>query len=157
MLTKEPVKEKFTKEYLRELILDAKERKGMTWEQVGQKLGRNAVGAATICYGYGACEEEEADNIIALFDLPLEAKIGLMKAPHRIPAQPWPPTDPVLYRFYEALMLYGPAWKEVCHEIFGDGIISAIDASFDIEKKVVDGINRAVFTFEGKWLVYKKF
>ena len=57
-----------------------------------------------------------------------------MKAPHRIPAQPWPPTDPFIYRLYEAVMLYGPAFKDVAHEIFGDGIMSAIDMSVDIEK-----------------------
>ena len=53
---------------------------------------------------------------------------------HREPAQPWPPTDPFIYRFYEVVMLYGPVFKDVAHELFGDGIMSAIDMPVDIKK-----------------------
>lgn len=142
---------------VRELCLAAKEAKGLTWEQVGKELGRNAVGAAMLTYGYGAATEEEANKLISLFGLPAEAKAALMKAPYRVPVQPWPPTDPFVYRFYELVMLYGPVLKDVAHEIFGDGIISAIDMSLDLKKVVEEGVNRAVFTFNGKWLVFKKF
>src|SRR5262245_47308779 len=76
----------------------------------------------------------------------------------RAPAQPWPPTDPFIYRFYEVVMLYGPVFKDVAHELFGDGIMSAIDMSVDIQK-VEDpaGVARMVLTLNGKWLQYKKF
>jgi len=149
---------KLTKDCVRELILDAKVAKGLTWEEVGAKLGRSATGAAYICYGFGKVEADEADTMIKLFGLPAEAKSPLMEAPHRKPLQPWPPTDPFVYRFYEAVMLYSPAWKDVAHELFGDGIISAIDCYFDVEKVIDDqGVARAKFTFQGKWLKYSKF
>ena len=147
-----------TKEELREAIFAAKHAKGMTWEEVGEALGRSAVGAATLAYGYGAATEEEADKLVELFDLPDGARDGALAAPHRIPAQPWPPTDPFIYRIYEALMLYGPAWKDVSHEMFGDGIISAIDCFFDVEKVIDDeGVARAKLVFQGKWLTYRRY
>lgn len=150
--------EKLSKDHVRELIFDAKEAKGLTWEQIGEKLGRTAVGAAGICYGYGQADAAEAEALVKLFDLPTAAKKALMQAPHRIPQQPWPPTDPFIYRFYETVMLYGPVWKDVCHEMFGDGIISAIDCFFDIEKVIDEnGDPRAKFVFQGKWLQYKKY
>src|SRR6266850_196068 len=65
--------------------------------------------------------------------LPQEAKAALKKAPHRTPAQPWPPTDPFIYRFFEIVMLYGPVFKDIAHEMFGDGIMSAIDMGVDIK------------------------
>jgi cyanate lyase len=86
------------------------------------------------------------------------AKAALQKAPHRTPSQLWPPTDPFIYRFYEIVLLYGPVFKDIAHEIFGDGIMSAIDMSVDI-KKIEDpaGMPRMVVTLNGKWLQYKKF
>lgn len=147
-----------TKDEVRELILKAKDAKGLTWDGIGKALGRRNVGAAMICYGYGAAEKAEAEQMVKMFDLPQEAVKALMAAPHRQPVQPWPPTDPFVYRFYEIVMLYGPVWKDVCHEIFGDGIISAIDCFFDISKVIDDqGVARANFVFQGKWLVYKKY
>lgn len=146
------------KAQVRELILKAKEEKGLTWEQIGQELGRRNVGAAGVCYGYGQTDKEEAQKIVAMFGLPQEAVKVLMAAPMRTPVQPWPPTDPFVYRFYEIVMLYGPVWKDVCHEMFGDGIISAIDCYFDISKVIDEqGVARAHFVFQGKWLVYKKY
>src|ERR1019366_3286042 len=96
---------------------------------------------------------EEADGLVKTLALPAEAKPILCKPPHRTPAQPWPPTDPFIYRFFEVVMLYGPVFKDVAHEMFGDGIMSAIDMSVDI-KKVEDpaGVPRMVITLNGKWL-----
>lgn len=146
------------KDQVRELILKAKAEKGLTWENVGKELGRSAVGAATVCYGYGQLEKAEADQVVKLFGLPQEAVPALMAAPMREPVQEWPPTDPYIYRIYEAVMLYGPVWKDVSHEIFGDGIISAIDCFFDVEKVIdEEGVIRAKFVFQGKWLKYRKF
>ena len=81
----------------------------------------------------------------------------LTKAPHRVPVQPWPPTDPFIYRFYEIVMLYGPVFKDVAHEMFGDGIMSAIDFEMDIQKKEDPKGDRVVITMNGKFLPYKKW
>ena len=147
-----------TREELRETALESKDRLGLTWPAVGAAIGRSPVYAAMLVYGYGQASAEEADGLVKALGLPAEAKAELMKAPHREPAQPWPPTDPFVYRLYEAVMLYGPAFKDVAHELFGDGIMSAIDMSVDITR-VEDppGVPRMVITLNGKWLQYKKF
>ncbi len=147
-----------TREEVRELALEAKDRLGLTWPQLGQALGRSPVYAAFLVYGYGQASAEEAERLGRILALPAEAQAALRKAPHRVPAQPWPPTDPFIYRLYEAVMLYGPAFKDVAHELFGDGIMSAIDMSVDIQKvEEPAGGPRMVLTLNGKWLPYKKF
>ena len=147
-----------TREEVRTTALDNKDIKGLIWPEVGRAIGRSPVYAAMLVYGYGQATAEEADGLVKALGLSPEAKAVLMKAPHREPAQPWPPTDPFVYRFYEVVMLYGPVFKDVAHELFGDGIMSAIDMSVDI-KKVEDpaGVPRMVITLNGKWLQYKKF
>jgi cyanate lyase len=147
-----------TREEVRRLALEGKDRLGLTWPQVAEAIGRSPVYAALLAYGYGQATAEEAAGLVRVLALPEEARAVLMKAPYRAPAQPWPPTDPFVYRLYEAVMLYGPAFKDVAHELFGDGIMSAIDLSMDI-RKVEDppGVPRMVLTLNGKWLSYKKF
>jgi cyanate lyase len=147
-----------TREEIRTTALANKLRLGLTWPRVGEAIGRGPVYAATLVYGYGQASAEEADGLIKALELPAEAKAVLTQAPHRTPAQPWPPTDPFIYRLYEAVMLYGPAFKDVAHELFGDGIMSAIDMAVEI-RKVEDppGVPRLVLTLNGKWLQYRKY
>lgn len=146
------------REQIRELALEAKSKKGLTWPQLGEPIGRSPVYTAMLVYGYGQADEAEARELTQALSLPREAEKVLTQAPHRVPAQPWPPTDPFVYRFYEAVMLYGPVFKDVAHEIFGDGIMSAIDMSVDI-RRLEDpaGVPRMAITLNGKWLTYKKF
>jgi cyanate lyase len=143
---------------LREMLLDAKSSRKLSWPQLAEAIGRSPVYTAMLLYGYGQASDEEAVVLLKTLDLPAEMKTGLTKVPHRQPAQPWPPTDPFVYRLYEAVMLYGPVYKDVAHEIFGDGIMSAIDMSVKIDK-VEDpaGVPRMVITLNGKWLQYKKY
>ena len=147
-----------TREDIRRLALESKDRLGLTWTQVGKAVGRSPVYAAMLVYGYGQATGEEAAGLARALGLPDDTKAVLQKAPHRSPAQPWPPTDPFIYRLYEVAMLYGPVFKDVAHELFGDGIMSAIDMSVDLAK-VEDpaGVPRMVLTLNGKWLQYKKF
>ena len=147
-----------TREEVRTLALEGKDRLGLTWPQVGEAIGRSPVYAALLVYGYGQATAAEADGLVRALALPAEARAALLKAPHRTPAQPWPPTDPFIYRLYEIVLLYGPVFKDVAHELFGDGIMSAIDMAVDI-RKVEDppGVPRLVLTLNGKWLQYKKF
>lgn len=147
-----------TRDEIRQLAIESKDRLGLTWEQLGQAIDRNPVYAAFLVYGYGQATAEEAEGLARTLALPDEVQAILIKAPHRAPAQPWPPTDPFIYRLYEVVMLYGPVFKDIAHELFGDGIMSAIDMSVDIQR-VEDppGIPRMELTLNGKWLQYKKF
>src|SRR5437762_8113447 len=79
-----------TRDEVREIALESKDRKGLSWPQVGQAIGRSPVYAATLVYGYGQATAEEADGLVKALSLPPEARALLMKAPHREPAQPWP-------------------------------------------------------------------
>jgi cyanate lyase len=146
-----------TRDELRTLALDGKQRLGLTWPEVGKAIGRSPVYAALLVYGYGQATAEEAEGLIKALHLPAESKEALVQAPHRTPAQPWPPTDPFIYRLYEVVMLYGPAFKDVAHELFGDGIMSAIDMSVEIDKVEDPAGARMQLTLNGKWLKYKKF
>src|SRR5262249_23088785 len=105
-----------TREEVRKLALEAKERLGLTWARLGEANSRHPVYAAFLVYGYGQAHAEEAQGLARALSLPPEAQAALCKAPHRTPAQPWPPTDPFIYRLYEIVMLYGPAFKDVAHE-----------------------------------------
>ncbi|HXG11341.1 MAG TPA: cyanase [Gemmataceae bacterium] len=147
-----------TREDVRRLALESKDRLGLTWPQLGKAIGRSPVYAAFLVYGYGQASAEEAEGLVRTLALPEEAKAVLRKVPHRSPAQPWPPTDPFIYRLYEIVMLYGPVFKDVAHELFGDGIMSAIDLAVDLQKvEEPPGVPRMVLTLNGKWLQYKKF
>jgi cyanate lyase len=147
-----------TREAIRTLALESKAKLGLTWGLVGEAISRSPVYAAMLVYGYGQASAEEAEGLVKTLSLSGEAGPVLMRAPHRTPAQPWPPTDPFIYRLYEVVMLYGPVFKDIAHECFGDGIMSAIDMSVDINK-VEDsaGVPRMVLSLNGKWLQYKKF
>jgi len=147
-----------TMENLHEVVVNQKNAKGLTWAEVGAAIGRSPVYAAMLCYGYGQATEQEAAALGKLLGLDAATQKALTEAPHRKPVQPWPPTDPFVYRFYEVILLYGPVLKDVCHEIFGDGIMSAIDFSIDVDKvKGAEGEDRAQIVLNGKWLKYKKF
>jgi len=147
-----------TREDICKLALEGKDRLRLTWSQVGEAIDRSPVYAALLVYGYGQATKQEAEGLIRILALPPEAQTVLQKAPHRSPAQPWPPTDPFIYRLYEVVMLYGPAFKDVAHELFGDGIMSAIDMAVDIAKvEEPPGVPRMVLSLNGKWLQYKKF
>lgn len=147
-----------SREEVRTLALHSKDKLGLTWPKIGEAIGRDPVYAAFLVYGYGQATADEAAGLARVLALPDNAQAELKKAPHRTPAQPWPPTDPFIYRLYEVVMLYGPVFKDVAHELFGDGIMSAIDMSVGI-KKVEDaaGVRRMELTLNGKWLEYKKF
>src|ERR1700688_3251581 len=114
----------FTREDVRKLGLEAKDKLGLTWPKVGEAIERDPVYAALLVYGYGQANVEEAEGLVRILALPKEALSSLKKPPHRTPEHPWPPTDPFIYRLYEMVMLYGPAFKDVAHELFGDGIMS---------------------------------
>lgn len=142
----------------REFMLQRKRDKRLTWEKLANYIGRSPVYTAMLLYGYGQATENEAEGLVKILELPPEYREILKEVPMRTPAQPWPPTDPFVYRLYEAVLLYGPVIKDVVHEIFGDGIMSMIDVTIDVERTEDErGNERIILKFNEKWLRYSKW
>ena len=135
-------------------IVDQRLRKGLSWAQVAEQLDRPVMWVVAALLGQHPLPAPLAEQAAALFELPPEAVPVLAAVPHRGAQATVPPTDPTIYRFYEALAVYGPALKELIHEQFGDGIMSAINFGMTIEKKAHPGGDRVVVTFDGKFLPY---
>ena len=142
------------KEDVIEAIVLAKKSKGLSWEGIAAELGQGTVWVTSACLGMNSMPEEIADKVCKLLDLPIEAKPVMME----YPTKTWDksvPQDPLIYRLYEVVGVYGDTLKEVIQEKFGDGIMSAIDFSMDVEKEENPNGDRVVLTMNGKFLPYK--
>ena len=138
-------------------IIAAKKAKGWTWPQVAEKLGFSPVWTCAACLGQMSMTPETAEKAAVLFDLsPAEADL-LAQAPYRGSLPSTPPTDPLIYRFYELISVYGTTWKEMIHEEFGDGIMSAIDFDMTMERQPDQKGDRVKLTLSGKFLPYKRY
>lgn len=141
---------------MKEAILDAKMEKELTWAAIAEAAGLSPEYVCSACLGMNHLEKEQADAIVEL--LGLDAKISKML--QMFPHKSWErtiPTDPVIYRWYEIVGVYGETIKELIHENFGDGIMSAIDFSLDIDKQEDPKGDRVVVTLNGKFLPYKSW
>ena len=142
------------KEDVVEAIVLAKKAKGLTWEGIANELEMGTVWVTSACLGMNSMPEEVADKVCAMLDLPAEAKPAMME----YPTKTWEksiPQDPLIYRLYEVVGVYGETLKEVIQEKFGDGIMSAIDFSMDVEKEENPNGDRVILTLNGKFLPYK--
>ena len=141
-----------------EMIVAAKINTGMKWSDIAAKVGQSKEWVTAACLGQMTFNEKQATIVGALLGLPQEAVRLLQVVPYKGSLPSAVPTDPLIYRFHELVNVYGTTLKELIHEEFGDGIMSAIDMSVDI-KKIEDpqGVPRMVLTLNGKWLQYKKF
>jgi cyanate lyase len=144
------------REDLTEKILDMKREKGWSWKHICAEIGGMAptliVGALL---GQMKLVRPLAHKAAELFALSDAEEAMLNEVPHR--GTPMPPTDPLIYRFYELVMLNGPAWKALIEEEFGDGIMSAIDFNFDFERERNPKGDRVKITMSGKFLPYKYY
>ncbi len=139
-----------------EEIMAAKKASGINWETLAEKVGISPVFLTSACLGMNSLKKEPADKVCAVLNLPTEVSAALQEFPHKS----WDkavPTDPVIYRFYEAIGVYGETMKELIHEKFGDGIMSAIDFSMNIDKEENPQGDRVVITMNGKFLPYKSW
>ncbi len=137
-----------------EEIMAAKKTSGLGWEALAEKVGIAPVFLTSACLGMNSLQQEPADKLCQVLSLPQEVSNALQDFPHKS----WDkavPTDPVLYRFYEAIGVYGDSMKAIIHEKFGDGIMSAIDFTMDIDKEEHPQGDRVVITMNGKFLPYK--
>ncbi len=142
------------REELTEIIVLAKKDKGLSWEAIAEALGAGKVWVTSACLGMNSMPEAIATRLCELLDLPNEAKALLMEFPTKSWAKDVP-QDPLIYRLYEIVGVYGDTLKEVIQEQFGDGIMSAIDFSMDVDKEENPKGDRVVITMNGKFLPYK--
>jgi cyanate lyase len=138
-------------------LLTAKKAKGITFQELEKILGRDEVWIASVFYRQATADEIEAKKIIEALGLPPELAQELTIPPLKGSLEPVIPTDPLIYRFYEIMQVYGMPLKDVIQEKFGDGIMSAIDFTLDVEKiEDVKG-DRVQVIMCGKFLPYKKW
>jgi cyanate lyase len=135
-------------------VVKAKEAKGLTWQQLADELGRSLVWTTSALLGQQPLDAEQAQKIGALLGLDEYAVASLSLPPVR-GEQAMDPTEPVTYRLQEALQVYGTSIHELIREEFGDGIMSAIDFTLDLERVEDPKGDRVKLTFNGKFLPYK--
>jgi cyanate lyase len=140
-----------------ELILDAKQSRAMSFEELAGLAGRSDVWVATALLGQATMSSEEARAVTEALGLGGEVAAALAQIPSRGAFKGDVPVDPLLYRLFEIVQVFGPAVKAVINESFGDGIMSAIDFELGIERKADPKGDRVVITLDGKFLPYRKW
>jgi cyanate lyase len=140
-----------------ELIIETKVRKGITWAQVAERVGLSKEWVTAGCLGQMTFTAEQAAVIGEVFALPEEAVRWLQVVPYKGSLPTSVPTDPLIYRFYELVSVYGTTFKELIHEEFGDGIMSAIDFKMDLQREPDPKGDRVSITMSGKFLPYKTY
>lgn len=139
-----------------ERLLAAMKLKGLKFSDLEKTAGRDEVWIAALFYRQASASEEEAKKIAAVLGLGADVTEALTECPTK-GLGPVVPTDPLIYRFYEIMQVYGMPLKAVIHEKFGDGIMSAIDFTMDVEKEPDPKGDRVRITMSGKFLPYKKW
>lgn len=146
-----------SREHVTKMILAAKVSKGLKWRQVAETLGVSKEWATAACLGQMTFDKAQAEAVGNLFGLSDEAVAWLQIVPHKGSLPSAVPTDPLIYRWYEIVNVYGSTLKELIHEEFGDGIMSAIDFSMDIQREEDPKGDRVNVVLSGKFLPYKSY
>ena len=137
-------------------LLAAKKAKGLSFADLEKLIGHDEVWIASLFYGQNSTSAEEAKKIADVLGLGSDIVTALSSYPSK-GLGAIVPTDPLIYRFYEIMQVYGYPIKEIIHEKFGDGIMSAIDFTLDIDKVEDPKGDRVKVTMNGKFLAYKKW
>ncbi|MBV1915834.1 MAG: cyanase [Pseudomonadales bacterium] len=146
-----------TRNEVTELIIIHKQRKQMTWPQLAEAIDRSKEWTTAALLGQMTLSPEQAAIIGDLLDLPGEAVQQLQVVPLKGSLPTAVPTDPLIYRFYELVNVYGTTFKELIHEEFGDGIMSAIDFKMDLQREPDPNGDRVNIVMSGKFLPYKSY
>jgi cyanate lyase len=147
-----------TRDELTRKILAIKRAKGLTWKTIVAEIGGGtAVYLTAALMGQMKLRPEQAGRAAKLLDLDAEEQNLLQEIPYRGSLPTPVPTDPLIYRFYELVQVYGTTWKELIQEEFGDGIMSAIDFDMAIERQPDPKGDRVKLTLSGKFLPYKEY
>lgn len=143
-----------TRDEITAAIVQARLTKGLTWQQLADAIDKPVVWTVSALLGQHPVPAEAGRVVADLLGLEESVIPVLAAVPMRGGLPTAVPTDPTIYRFYEALQVYGGALKELIHEQFGDGIMSAINFSVDVQRKSHPAGDRVVVTFDGKFLPY---
>ena len=146
-----------SREQVTERIVSNKVRLGIQWSEVADKIGLSKEWVTAACLGQMAMEKAHAETVGELFELSEEEMAWLQIVPYKGSIPTAVPTDPLIYRWYEVVNVYGTTIKELIHEEFGDGIMSAIDFSMDIKREPDPKGDRVNVVLSGKFLPYKTF
>ncbi|RZM01349.1 MAG: cyanase [Variovorax sp.] len=140
-----------------EKIITAKVLKGISWATVAERVGLSKEWTTAACLGQMTFTAEQADVVAELFDLDADDRKWLQAVPYKGSLPTAVPTDPLIYRWYEMVNVYGTTIKALIHEEFGDGIMSAIDFSMDIQRQADPKGDRVQVVLSGKFLPYKTY
>jgi cyanate lyase len=140
-----------------EKILAAKKAKGLSFEAIAKAVGRHKVWTAAALHGQATMSAEEARKAVEVLGLGTEVAAALQEIPTKGSLDTTVPVDPLIYRFHEITQVYGTTLKAIIHELFGDGIMSAIDFTLDVQRQEDPKGDRVVVTMNGKFLPYKKW
>ncbi len=146
-----------TKLEMTEAIIAAKAAKGSSWGEIASVVGLSDVFTTSVILGQNSLLPEDAKKLTDFLELGPEVTTALTAFPMKGSESETVSKDPLIYRFFEIAYVYGGALKEVIHEKFGDGIMSAIDFTMDVEKEEDPKGDRVVVTMNGKFLPYKKW
>jgi cyanate lyase len=134
------------------ILFEAKKKKNLTFEAIGDAVGRSEVAIAALFYGQAMASTEDIKALSKVLDIPVDLlESNLSGFPDRGRSLEMPPKDPLVYRLYEVVQNYGYAYKAILNEKFGDGIMSAISFSTKVEKETDEKGEWAVITLRGKW------
>ncbi len=140
-----------------EKIITTKVQKGLKWSDIAAQVGLSKEWVTAGCLGQMTFNAEQAGVLAEIFALSPEEKAWLMVVPYKGSLPTSVPTDPLIYRFYELVSVYGTTFKELIHEEFGDGIMSAIDFKMDLQREPNPHGDRVSITMSGKYLAYKSY
>jgi len=140
-----------------EKIIATKVARGLKWSDVAARVGLSKEWVTAGCLGQMTFNEEQAGVVGEIFGLTPEEKRWLMVVPYKGSLPSAVPTDPLVYRFYELVSVYGTTFKELIHEEFGDGIMSAIDFRMDLTREADPKGDRVQIVMSGKFLPYKAY
>jgi len=140
-----------------ELVVEAKIKKGLSWTKIAKVVGESKEWTTTALLGQMRMTKLQAEAAGKLLGLPPYAVLLLQQVPYKGSLPTAVPTDPLIYRFYELVSVYGTTFKELIHEEFGDGIMSAIDFKMDLQREADPKGDRVQIVMSGKYLQYKTY
>lgn len=140
-----------------EKIIATKVARGIRWSEVADKVGLSKEWVTAACLGQMTLTAQQATVVGEIFGLDETERRWLQVVPSKGSLPTQVPTDPLIYRFYELVSVYGTTFKELIHEEFGDGIMSAIDFKMDLKREADPAGDRVKITMSGKFLPYKTY